>query len=198
MGCRPSFRSPLYFPSKYAVHRAGSDDPPCGRSVPAAQTISGPIVPSAPHRRSPDLGLPRRARRVRLARPASWPAIWPALFGAGFTTAAGLRSLRATWAVPAGGGARLVPRNLGISRVAVMVAVGLLNRAVGAAVSGLWRQVTLVASVRDGNESFDVFGAHQIGEKCHQLQRVRELGIACFGALLDLGAQSQRSFAWPD
>src|SRR3984957_12367359 len=38
-------------------------------------------------------------------------------FGAGFKAAAGLRSLRATCAVPGGGGVRLVPRNLGISRV---------------------------------------------------------------------------------
>src|SRR6202020_2347502 len=76
--CRLSFQSPLYFPSKFAVHRAGSDGLPCGRSVPATQTISGPIVPSATHRRSPDLGRHRWARRARLALAASWRAPWPA------------------------------------------------------------------------------------------------------------------------
>src|SRR5580698_4667978 len=75
---RPSFQSPLYFPSKYAERRAGLDGPPCGRSVPAAQTISCPIVPSARHRRSPDHGRHRRARCVRLAPQASWGAPWRA------------------------------------------------------------------------------------------------------------------------
>src|ERR1700744_6108964 len=67
---------------------------------------------------------------------------------------------------------------------------GLLNRGVRATIRRLRRKVTLISSFRDRNESFDVLRAHQIGEECHQLECVRELTIAGFGALLDLGAQS--------
>src|ERR1700731_4260367 len=48
----------------------------------------------------------------------------PAGFAAGLAGMAALRSVRATCAVPAGGGVRLAARNFGISRVAVAETAG--------------------------------------------------------------------------
>src|SRR5258706_6422683 len=71
--------------------------------------------------------------------PAGLPGLAGCLaagFAAGLARTGALRSVRATCAVPAGGGARLAARNFGISRVAQAETAVILRVAVGVAAGG--------------------------------------------------------------